>query len=440
MNPGDGPSSGAALSQSGIARFWYPLVATWIMMALEGPILVAAIARMPDPLINLAAHGVAFAIAVLVEAPVMMLMSTATALVRDGDSYRRLRRFSVGVNLFATGLICLFLVPPVFDRWALELLKLPEEIARLVHGALWIYLPWAAAIGYRRFLHGVVIGAGKTRQVAAGTVARLAAMSAAVLAFSAVPGVPGVWAGAAGLVVGVCVEAAATRVMAAGVVRRLLAGPARRGPPMSWAGIVSFYYPLALTSMMNLAMQPLATFFMTRAHAPLESLAVFPAVHALVFLFRAVGLSYQEAVIALGSASRRNLPALNRFGLLLALASVAGLALAACTPLFGLWFERIFGLAPGLAAYARLPAVILVPLPALAVWMSCQRARLVLDRRTATITVATALELAAATAIFLVASRHSTLTGVAAASLAFLGGRAAANLFMHGTTRPRRWA
>lgn len=435
MNPGDGSPSGIALSRSGIARFWCPLAATWIMMALEGPILAAAIARMPDPKINLAAHGVAFAIAILVEAPVMMLMSAATALVQDGDSYRRLRRFSAGVNGFATGLICLLLVPSVFSRVASGFLELPDEIARLVYGALWIYLPWAAAIGYRRFLHGVMIRSGKTRQVAAGTVVRLAAVSCTMFALSVAPIVPGAWAGAAGLVAGVCLEAVATRVMAAGVVRRFLAEPARAGSSMSWAGMVSFYYPLALTSMMNLAAQPLATFFMTRARAPLESLAVFPVVHALAFLFRAVGLSYQEAVIALGSASRQNLAALNRFGLLLALTSAAGLALAACTPLFDLWFERISGLTPDLASHARLPAMILVPLPALSVWLSCQRARLVLDRRTMTITVATALELAAVAAIFFVAGRHSALTGAAAASLAFLGGRASANLFLHRATR-----
>lgn len=404
-------------------------------MALEGPILAAAIARMPDPTVNLAAHGVAFSIAILVEAPVMMLMSAATALVQDGDSYRRLRRFSFAVNAFATGLLCLLLVPPVFDAAALGLLRLPADIARLVYGALWIYLPWAAAIGYRRFVHGVMIRSGRTRQVAAGTLLRLGAMSGAMLLLAAATATPGAWAGAAGLVTGVCVEAAAARVMATTVVRRLLAEPARPGPQLGWRSIFAFYYPLALTAMMNLATQPLATFFMTRGRAPLESLAVFPVVHALVFFFRAVGLSYQEAVIALGSADRRNLAALDRFGVLLAAASAAGLALAAFTPLFGVWFERVSGLAPELAAYARAPAMILVPLPALSVWLSCQRAKQVLDRRTIAVTSATALELAAVAAIFFVAGRGGGLTGATAAALAFLGGRAAANVFLHAARR-----
>ncbi len=437
MNSGAGPAAGVPLSGRSIARFWHPLAATWIMMALEGPILAAAIARMPDPAINLAAHGVAFAIAILVEAPVMMLMSAATALVQDGGSYRRLRRFSAAVNAFATGLLCLMLVPPVFDAMALGLLKLPPEIARLVHGALWIYLPWAAAIGYRRFVHGVMIRSGKTRQVAAGTVLRLATLSAVVALTATFPVAPGAWAGAAALVAAVCVEAAAARVMAGRVIRRFLAEPSGPGPQLGWRGIFAFYYPLALTAMMNLATQPLATFFMTRGRAPLESLAVFPVVHALAFLFRAVGLSYQEAVIALGSADRRNFAALDRFGALLAAASAAGLALAAFTPLFGLWFERVSGLAPELAAHARAPTMILVPLPALSVWLSCQRAKQVLDRRTITITSATALELTAVASIFFVVDQYGALTGAATAALAFLGGRTAANLFLHVARRLR---
>ena len=151
-----------------IARFWSPLAATWIMMSLEGPLLAALIARLPDPKINLAAYGVAFSIAILVEAPVMMLMSLATALVRDCDSYRRLRLFTLGLNALATMPLCLLLIPPVFDALIGGLLRLPAEVADLTYGALWFFVPWTAAIGYRRFVHGVMIRAAATRRVAAG--------------------------------------------------------------------------------------------------------------------------------------------------------------------------------------------------------------------------------------------------------------------------------
>ena len=48
--------------------FWLPLTSTWLMMAVEGPYLVAVIARLSNPTNNLAAFGVAFSIAVIIEA------------------------------------------------------------------------------------------------------------------------------------------------------------------------------------------------------------------------------------------------------------------------------------------------------------------------------------------------------------------------------------
>ena len=56
-------------SQKSIFLFWLPLAATWIMMSVEGPFLAAVIARLPEPRFNLAAYGVAFAFALLIEAP-----------------------------------------------------------------------------------------------------------------------------------------------------------------------------------------------------------------------------------------------------------------------------------------------------------------------------------------------------------------------------------
>ena len=54
------------LSRRRILRFWLPLEATWLMMAIEGPFLAAVIARLPAPKENLAAFGVAAALAWIV--------------------------------------------------------------------------------------------------------------------------------------------------------------------------------------------------------------------------------------------------------------------------------------------------------------------------------------------------------------------------------------
>lgn len=435
MNPAPAPTAGY------ITRFWSPLAATWIMMSLEGPLLAALIARLPDPKINLAAYGVAFSIAILVEAPVMMLMSAATALVRDRDSYRRLRLFTHGLNGVATLPLCLLLIPPVFDALVGGLLRLPPEVADLTRGALWFFLPWTAAIGYRRFVHGVMIQAGATRRVAAGTLCRLGAMTATALVLFLFFDLPGAWVGPASLVVGVLVEAAAARWMGAAAIRRTLAAAGAAGGAsvaLGYRGIFTFYYPLALTSVIGLAAHPMLTFFMGRAHAPLESLAVFPVIGALSFMFRAIGISYQEAAIALLGANLEHRRAVGRYAAGLALACALGQALFAFDPFFGYWFETVSGLTPELAAYAAVPVLLLVPLPALSVWLSYQRAANVLRRRTRPVTEATLVEMAGIAVIFAVAGWGLDLVGVTAASIALLGGRLLSNLHLEARGARRR--
>src|SRR6056297_2017341 len=139
-----------------LARFWLPLQATWLMMAVEGPFLAAIIARLPDPKFNLAAYGVAFAFAIIVEAPVIMMLSAATALVDARPGYRALRRYAHALNAAIT-LVMVALLATGAMGWLLRgPLHLDLTVADLTERALWILIPWPAAIGYRRFYQGIL--------------------------------------------------------------------------------------------------------------------------------------------------------------------------------------------------------------------------------------------------------------------------------------------
>ena len=403
------------------------------MMATEGPLIAAVIARMPDPTFNLAAHGVTFALAILIEAPVIMLMSAATALVRDRNSFLKLRNFAFALNFLSTAGLLVLLIPGVFNWVTGSLIGLPTEVSSLTYGALWFMLPWPGAIGYRRFLQGVLIRAGKTRLVAWGTVIRLIAMALASLCGFLWLDMPGSWIGAMALGIGVSVEAVAARFMAAPTVRGLLDGKddlEATGREISYRDIASFYLPLALTSLIGLAVQPLLTFFMGRSVAPLESLAVFPVVHSLSFFFRSMGLAFQDVAIALMGERLENFRELRRFALTLGGATSLGIALVGFTPLSHVWFVRISGLTPELTAFALIPTRLLVPLPFLSVILSLQRAILVEGRRTQHITVASAVELAAVALVFVGLGWGLNLVGATAAFAAFLGGRLASNAYL----------
>jgi hypothetical protein len=431
-------------STRAILVFWAPLAAQWLMMGLEGPFLAAVIARLVDPTYNLAAYGVAYALGILVESPVIMLMSAATALVAGRESYRRLRNFANALNGLSTGLLLLVLIPPVYRFLIDTVLALPAPVAELIYGALWILLPWPAAIGYRRFLHGVLIRSGRTRLVAYGTVLRLAGMVTAAVILG-LAGLPGAWVGAAALSTGVLIEAAAARIMAAPIMRVLLEAPEAADPGSAtprleshvpgYGEIARFYYPLALTSLIGLTVQPMLTFFMGRALLPVESLAVFPVVNALSFLFRTLGLSFQEAAIALLGPACEHVREIGRFAAGLAAASSVGLGLVAFTPLVGVWFGTISGLPPHLVEMAIVPTRVLVILPGLSVVLSLQRAILVQTRVTRPITIATALEVAVIAALFPLLGWGVGMPGVTAAMTAFLGGRAAGVAYLGGRSR-----
>ena len=420
------------LSTRRIARFWAPLAATWLMMSVEGPFLAAVIARLGEPKYNLAAYGVAFSFAMLIEAPIIMMMSAAVALVTDRQAFLALRRFAYALNGIITLVMVILLLPPVFRFIAESLIGLPSEVAALTQGAVTILLPWPAAIGYRRFYQGVLIRANLTRRVAYGTVVRVLTMAATAVTLYSLATVRGAFVGAAALSSGVVVEAVASRLMARAAVRQLLRQPENESssPPLTTRVIVRFYAPLALTSVLTLGVNLLVTFFLGRSRSALDSLAVMPVVASLVFAFRSGGIAFQEVGIVLLGDDRQGFGALRRFAWLLGVTLTGALGFVAMTPLAPGWFHSVSGLSPELTRFALPPFRVLAVMPALEVLLAFQRSQLVHARRTAMITWATVVEVTGIVTVLAIGVSGLGLVGAVAAALAILLGRIVANLFL----------
>ncbi|HSK10590.1 MAG TPA: hypothetical protein VK911_13505 [Vicinamibacterales bacterium] len=436
--PAPAPIAHVAIGTRTILAFWAPLAATWLMMAVEGPYIAAIIARLDDPTRNLAAYGVAYSFAFMAEAPVIMMMTAANALVADRASLLALRRFMLLLIGGVTAAMAVALLPPIFRYVTDRLIGLPPDLASLTHVSTALLLFWPAAIGYRRFYQGILVRHRQPRRVAYGTVVRLAVMSLAALALAAWTSLPGAHVGALALAVGVIAEAGASRWMARAVVSRLMEeaetgsreSGAAAAPALTMAEALRFYYPLALTSMLAMVVNPLVTFYMGRSRSPVESLAVLPVVGGLVFVFRSGALAYQEVGVALAGPDRENTPQILRVAVALAGVSALMLAGVLFTPLGMVWFERVAGLPPELARFALWPARLLAIVPALDYLLSLQRALLVLARRTQLITTATAVEATVIVIVLGLAVARLDLVGALAASLALLAGRTAGNLFL----------
>lgn len=410
--------------------FWGPLAATWIMMSIEGPILTAVIARLTDPEFHLASYGVAFNIALFVEAPIIMILSAAVALVKDYGSFRKLRNFTYSLNGAITLGMILFAVPGIFYPFAEGILDLEPEVARLTHIGAILLIPWPAAIGFRRFWQGILIRENLTRLVAWGTAVRLVSMGTGALVMWKGFDLSGIVVGAGALTIGVIAEAAAARAMVAASLRRIRAMKGSDKPEPTYRQIARFYWPLALTSMIGLASQPFVTGFLGHSRNAIESLAVWPVIGGFVFLFRGIGLAWQEVVIALVGDRMEQYRPIRRFTAILSVGASGLLALVAFTPLATMWYDGVSGLPPMLVEFALPATQMMVILPATTALISFQRGLLVATGRTTPITISTAIEVGVIILVMLIAIQWLDVVGVFAAASALVIGRLVANGYL----------
>ncbi len=398
-------------------------------MAIDGPLLTAIIARMADAELNLAAYGVAFSFALVAEAPIIMLMSASTALASNPLAYRRLRQFTHFLNFMITLGLVLLLLPWPYRVLMETVIGLTPDIASRTHLALLALLPWPAAIGLRRFYQGVLIRNNQTRKVALATVFRLLGMAGCAFLLFTRSDLQGALLGGISLSCGVLAELLASFLLSRPTVRRLLASP-QQGEVLSFSQLWRYYLPLALTPFITLGVHPLVIFFLGKGRFPLESLAVMPVLGSLTFIFRAIGLSFQEVAIALLGPDLRGYQPIRNFAYGLALFASGVLLLIALTPLSTLWLQQVAGLNAELTRFSRLPLVLMALLPAGSVLSSFQRGVLMGGRLTRPVSTATMVEAAVIFGLLTLLLLYSTFSGALCAALAYVAGRLMAILWM----------
>ncbi len=390
---------------------WMPLALAWFLMGLEMPLAAAVIARLDDPVVNLAAlGGVIYPLAFVIEAPIIMLLTASNALCGDTASYRLVRRFMWGASALLVTAHLVVAVTPLYGVVVDGLLGVPPEVSAAARPGFLLMLPFVPAIAFRRFQQGVLVRFGQAGMVGAGTALRLVA-DVLVLAIGVAGGWPGVVVGTAAIATGVVVEAAWVGVRVRPVLRGPMAAGPPADPPLTWRAFRAFYVPLMLSPMIALLGAPIVSAALSRMPRALESLAAWSVVMGFLFLFRGPGIAAAEVVVALlprpGAA-----PALRRFaGYAAAGTSVVFLVVIA-TPLDAIWMSDVSGLAPALSAFACAALPWLALVPGLTVLQSAVQGVLVHRRRTRPITEAVAA--------YLVVNLGLLATGVVAARWAGL--------------------
>lgn len=406
------------MRQRDITIFWLPLFASWLLMTAEGPLISAAINRLPGEVVMLAAMGIVTSLSVTIESPIINLLATSTALVKDYNSYLLVRRFTLHWCLGLTIVAAAIAFTPLFDFVVLGLLDLPAEIANWVRPGLRIMVFWTAAIGWRRFLQGILIRFGRTRQVAWGTAIRLAASGGTVLALAIWGQLSGVIVGAIGLMSGVVAEAAYATLAARPVIARELSPERGAATPqaLTYRTLFWFHLPLAATSLLILLVQPLVTSSLARLEEPALSLSAWPVLFQIMLVARAAALALPEVVIALYRDGTSFGP-LRRFNYTLTLVVTALTVLFVATPLSEFYVFRVQDMTAATGAMVLSSLGLFVLFPGLAVLISWLRGILIETRNTRYVNLAMAVNLATTAAVLLlgVANKWPGLTVAAVA-------------------------
>ena len=419
-----------------VARAWWPLAASWVLMGAELPMLSAVVARLEAPEIHLAAYGgVVFPIALIVEAPIIMMLTASTALAKDRASYQALGRV---MHLLAAGMTAIHAAvafTPLFDRLVVDLLDVPGAVVEPARLGLQIMVPWTWSIAWRRFNQGVLIRFGRPRLVGAGTALRLG-VGATALAIAYWAGARGIVAATTTVIAGVGAEWLFAGLMARPIVRdRMTAGDL--AAVVRGRAFARFYAPLALAPLIALAIQPIGAAAISRMPQALESLAVWPVVSGLVFMLQGSGLALNEVVVAM--VERPGAPAaLRRFAWLLGGGVVAVVAALTATPLAGLWFGGVSALRPELAALATTALALATPIAALRAIESWYQGTLVHGRQTGAITESVVAFVVTSLGVMAAGVAWGAWPGIWVAVAAFSVGRAAETGWVWGRSRALR--
>ena len=322
----------------------------------------SVVARLPDQTVQLAAFGgVVFPLALLVEAPVIMMLAASTALSTNSEAYQALKRFMGITALSMTLLHVLFAFTPLYDIVLVPLLDMPEEVIEPARMGFRLMLPWTWAIADRRFHQGVLIRFGQRSAVAVGTGVRLVT-TMAVLGIGWMAEVEGALLAGSALSISTIAEAIYARIRVAPILRGALLEHPVNDVVVRGSALLKFYVPLAMTPFLVLAMQPIGAAGIDRMPNAVTSLAIWAPLSGLVFFCRSPGVAYNEVVIGYCTRpdSRR---ALRRFawGAGLCVSGVLGiLSLPGCS---GFWFGEIIGLHPKLVELGQQNIWIALPIP-----------------------------------------------------------------------------
>lgn len=360
--------------------FYLPVAASWLLMALEGPIIYFFVNRLPETTdVTRAALGVVIGLSIWIESPVIGLLSTSTTLARNRQHYLQLRRFTIHTCFAVSIVAALVALTPLYDLIVRSWMNQPDAVADGGRIGMIIMIPWSAAIGWRRYTQGILIRHGATRAVGWGTVVRLVAAALAAGLLYQFFSLSGVWIGGFAWVTAVVAEAIYAHLAAKPILRALT--QIETEEHLGYRELVRFHLPLSITSMIAILGKPMIQTALSYGKNPAALLSAYEMGWILMFPMRALGFALPEVVIRL-QEEENSQSFLLKF--CIGVGTIASLALLflVLTPIGEWYLQGVLSLPADNAHLARTWALAASLLPFLTCSQAWLRGMLTASRRT----------------------------------------------------------
>jgi len=187
----DTPARGPDLAYWELVKFHSPLAASSLLFLLAQPLVSAALARVQDPEIVLAAWPVTASVLFLTRAPALALPEIIIALADEEGSLKPLRKFSLWIGLACMAALALLSFTPLGHFYFKTAIGVSEELAAraITGGQLGLLVPILMAL--QSWFRGLLTARRATLPMTIAMVVNLITM-AAVLAVGVALQAPGV--------------------------------------------------------------------------------------------------------------------------------------------------------------------------------------------------------------------------------------------------------
>ena len=346
-------------------------------MSVEAPVCARVISVTQNSAqINLAAYQIFFTLAMWFESPVIDLLSTSTTLVKGKFTHAKLKRFTLGLMFWVTLIHAIVALTPIFDWICSTILRVEPSVTQAARPGFIAMLPWSAAIGWRRYLQGILISRGQTRAVGLGTLVRVSSVAVTAFGltmFSSLP--PCVVVGIV-LIAGVIAEAIFIHSVSREAVRQTdLIEDHAEGEVLNLAKLYRFHIPLTMTTLVSLCGPPSVAAAIDRLGNPVATLAAFQLSNSFLWMLRSFTYALPEVVITL-YRNAQSARAMRQFSIRIGLIASGITALFGFSGLAVLYFSGPLNAPQDIAKIAAFGVAIGVAMPGIAAGQSYLRGML----------------------------------------------------------------